>query len=164
MFPWILFPALFMAQEVRFPPLKANNLSGQSVAMPSGFEGEVNLLLIAFQREQQSDVDTWLMRLPSLVQQYPQMRYYELPTIDKSNPIFRFVLRIGMRAGIPDKQQRARTITLHLDKSSFKKSLGIETESSIYALLVDQSGRVLWREEGLYTDAKAQSLIAALAK
>lgn len=46
-----------------FPELKASNLEGRSFALPADFEGERNLLLIAFQREQQQQIDTWLKEM-----------------------------------------------------------------------------------------------------
>ena len=79
------------------------------------------------------------------------------------NGLVRFFINNGMKGGIPDKQQRERTITLYIDKEPFKKALGIVSESTIYAFLIDKSGKVLWRQEGLFTEAKGKSLEAALA-
>ena len=70
----------------------------------------------------------------------------------------------GMRGGIPDKEQRARTITLYIDKEQFKKSLGLGSEDQIYAVLIDKSGKVIWNEAGLYSETKGKSLEAALAR
>ena len=67
-----------------------------------------------------------------------------------------------MRGGIADRQQRARTITLYLDKEPFKKAMGVGPEDRIYALLVDKTGRILWRAEGVFTEAQGKSLVAAL--
>jgi len=90
------------------------------------------------------------------------LQYYELPTIDKLNPLVRWFIDSGMRRGIPDKDARARTITLYIDKKSFKESLRIPTEKTVYALLVDRSGTVLWRAEGTYDKTKGESLRQAL--
>ena len=91
-------------------------------------------------------------------------RYYELPTIDKLNPVARWFINSGMRRGIPDANARARTITLYLDKPSFRKALDLPDEKQIYALLVDRSGCVLWRAEGDFDEAKAAGLEEALRK
>ncbi len=131
--------------------------------MPGGFAGDRNLLLIAFQREQQADIDTWLKRMPPVLAAHPSMRYYELPTIQKGYKMVRFFIDNGMRGGIPDKQQRARTITLYIDKEPFKKALEIQSESTVYAVLIDKAGKVLWRESGRANESKVQALEAALA-
>ena len=147
----------------RFPPIKATNLEKQEIDLPGGLQGEVNLLLVAFQRAQQRDVDTWLKALPRIQLAHPRFAYYELPTIARMNALTRWFIDNGMRSGIPDKQQRARTITLFIDKAPFKKALGIESEDRIYALLVTTTGDVLWRSEGVYTEEKGASLDRFLA-
>ncbi len=158
------FPWLASAEPYVFPSLTFSNLNGQEVAMPGGLAGErANLVLVAFVQEQQKDVDTWLKPLPAIQQAYPGFHYYELPTIKRVNGMVRYMIARGMRGGIPDKGQRGRTITLHVDKEPFKKSLGITSESTIYAFLIDKSGKVLWRQEGLFNEAKGKSLEAALS-
>lgn len=147
-----------------FPDVQSSNLEGHPVFLPRDFEGSVNLVLIAFQREQQREVDTWLKEMKRFEGVDPALRYYELPTIAKLNRMTRWFINSGMRRGIPDKSARARTITLYLDKDLFKASLQISSENTIYALLVDRSGNVLWRAEGVFDEAKAESLRAFLLR
>lgn len=144
-----------------FPKLTASNLEKQTLSLPQDFAGERNLLLIAFQRGQQKNVDTWLHEMKRF-ELSPNFRYYELPTIDRLNPVVRWFIDSGMRRGIPDRNARARTITLYLDKVAFRKALNLPDEKQIYAVLVDRSGRVLWRAEGDFDEAKADSLQRAL--
>ena len=68
----------------------------------------------------------------------------------------------GMAAGIPDPAARARTITLYTDVRQFMKQLGIPSTSQIQALLLDRSGRVLWRSQGAFTPVKGEALLRAL--
>jgi hypothetical protein len=151
------------APEGTFPRLTASNLEGQTFSLPQDFAGDRNLLLIAFQREQQQNVDTWLHQMKRF-EPCPGFHYYELPTIDKLNPFFRWFINSGMRRGIPDRNARARTITLYLDKPSFRKALNIPDEKRIYAILVDRSGRILWRAEGDFDEAEAAGLEKVLAR
>jgi hypothetical protein len=146
-----------------FPRLSASNLQGQTLRLPEDFAGDRNLLLIAFQREQQQNVDTWLREMKRF-EISPGFQYYELPTIDKLNPFYRWFINRGMRRGIPDRSARSRTITLYLDKPSFRKALGLPDEKRIYAVLVDRSGQVIWRAEGDFDEAKASNLQRALAR
>jgi hypothetical protein len=71
-------------------------------------------------------------------------RYYEIPTIEKMNPLMRWFINTGMRHGIPDKKTRERTITLYIDKEPFKKSLQIPDEKKIYAMVVGPFGKCLF--------------------
>lgn len=145
-----------------FPTITASNLSGEKITFPSGLKGETNLVLVAFQRDQQKDVDTWLAELPGIVATHPSLAYYEVPTIDRLNPMVRWFIDSGMRRGIPDKAQRARTVTFYIDKKPFKTALGIDSENTIYAFLVDRQGTVHWQASGSMTAESKQGLLTAL--
>jgi hypothetical protein len=145
-----------------FPSLKASNLEKRDFNLPTGFEGERNLLLIAFEREQQKDVDTWLREMKRFEELDPGFRYYELPTIQRPNAFARWFIDTGMRHGIPDRTARARTITLYLDKAPFCNALHIVDQTKIYAFLVDREGKVLWRSEGVFDETKGSGLSSAL--
>lgn len=145
-----------------FPQVKASNLERKQYSLPGGFEGERNLILVAFEREQQKDVDTWLHAMRQFEESDPGFQYYELPTIQRPVAPVRWFIDNGMRGGIPDRRARQRTITLYLDKKAFCDSLLIADQSKIYALLVDRAGNVLWRAEGDFDETKGASLKAAL--
>ena len=146
-----------------FPSVTAPNLAGRNMRLPADFAGDLNLVLIAFQREQQADIDTWLEPGRRLTAAFPRLACYELPVLGKMNPIFRRFIAEGMRSGIPDPTARATTITLHLDKPGFRASLGLEREDSVYALLVDRKGVVHWRAAGRWTDAAERDLRERIA-
>lgn len=150
--------------ENQFPRLQASNLEKRSFNLPEDFEGMRNLLLVAFQREQQEQVDTWLREMKRFEDVDPDFRYYELPTIQSPNRLVRWFIDTGMRRGIPDRKARARTITLYIDKQPFLKALGIPEEKHIYCFLVDRTGRILWRTEGVFDESKASSLKEFLQK
>jgi hypothetical protein len=147
-----------VASVGKFPALESETLEKQAVHLPQDFRGQRNLLLIAFEREQQKDIDTWLTQMKRYEAIDKEFRYYEIPTIEKMNRFMRWFINTGMRHGIPDKKARERTITLYIDKEPFKKSLQITDEKKIYAVVVDRSGTVLWRATGPYDEANGKSL------
>jgi hypothetical protein len=147
---------------MQFPSVTGSNLQRRKLDLPEGFEGELNLVLIAFQQWQQSQVDTWIPFAKQLEEAHPGLRYYELPTIQRLNALARTFINEGMRAGIPDPVARERTITLYVDKNAFKQALQLSREDDIYVLLLDREGRVLWRAEGILTQEKGESLAAAV--
>jgi hypothetical protein len=153
-----LASAEIVTGEAMFPRLTASNLEKRSFTLPDDFEGSRNLLLVAFKREQQQQVDTWLREMRRFEELDPEFRYYELPTIQSPNRLVRWFIDTGMRRGIPDQKARSRTITLYIDKRPFLNALGITDENRIYCFLVNRSGQVLWRAEGGFDDAKAASL------
>lgn len=132
-----------------FPTVRGKNLNGREFFLPNEFEGALNLVFIAFQRKQQAMVNTWLPYAQSIRTKYPGIRYYELPTISQLNPLFRWYIDRGMRSGITDSTARATTITLYLDKPEFRKALDMPDEGTIYILLMDDEGKILWRTNGV---------------
>lgn len=147
---------------MQFPVVTGANLLRRKLTLPADFEGELNILLIAFQRWHQSVVDTWVPFVRQLEETQKVLRYYELPVIQRLNVLARTFINEGMRAGIPDPVARDRTITLYVDKAAFRQALELPHEEDIYVLLLDRQGDVLWREEGRFTPGKGEALAAAI--
>jgi hypothetical protein len=147
---------------IDFPRVTGVNLEGEEIALPSGFQGERNLVAVAFKRGQQAKVDTWIAELDRLAEADPEMRFYELPTIYEANALFRMWVNNGMRSGIQDPVARKRTITLYLDREKFMAELAIPDMDDIHLFLLDRRGQVVWRAAGSADEAKLASLDEAL--
>jgi hypothetical protein len=147
---------------MQFPNVTGSNLHRRKVTFPQDLQGELNLVLIAFQQWQQTQVDTWIPFVRQLEETYPGVRYYELPTIQRLNVLARTFINEGMRAGLPDPLVRERTITLYLDKDEFRQALQLPHEDHIYVLLLDRRGQVLWQAEGDFAPEKGESLAERL--
>src|SRR5689334_18500686 len=141
-----------------FPRVEGSNLEGDHFVLPADFGGELNVVLVAFKREQQHDVDTWMPFLKRIAEANPRLRVYELPTLGRRYRLMRSFIDGGMRSGIPDRAVRAATITLYIDKSPFRRALGLPDEDRIYVLLVDREGRVHWRTDGAFDPTAAVEL------
>jgi hypothetical protein len=107
-------------------------------------------------------VNAWLPLVNNLEERYPAVRYYELPVIQEMGAGFQERINAGMRAGIPDAETRERTITLFVDKPTFLESLGLTSQDTVYVLLVDRRGNVVWRGEGGPTPANIAGLVKAM--
>jgi hypothetical protein len=147
---------------MQFPTVSGKNLDRETRTFPADFEGLLNLVFIAFQQWQQASINTWLLFAASQEEERDDLVYYEFPTIQSMNPIFRTFINEGMRAGIPDPKARQRTITLYLEKEPFRAALEMPDENQIYVLLVHQDGEVVWRSFGEFSPEKAESLRAAI--
>jgi hypothetical protein len=147
---------------IRFPRVDGRNLEGRRFALPMDFAGERNVVLVAFRREQQADVDTWLPLLRELSAEHADVRVYELPTMSRGISFMRRFIDGGMKRGIPELATREATITLYIDKGPFQQALAISSDRQITAFVVTRDGRVLWRADGPVTDAAAASLRGAL--
>lgn len=148
---------------MQFPPIEGSNLAKRTFRLPNDLEGELNVVLVAFQRWHQDQVDTWAPLLDDLERTLPGFRYYELPVIRSMNRFSQWMLDEGMRAGIPSQPVRARTITIYTDKEEFRSALQMPEENNIYLMLVTRQGKILWRGRGAYTQETARSLSQAVA-
>ena len=52
--------AVYVSEVIRFPHLAARDLEGRSLELPDAFSGASNLVIVAFRREQQAMVDSWI--------------------------------------------------------------------------------------------------------
>jgi hypothetical protein len=141
-----------------FPLVEGANLEDRRFRLPEDFEGGRNIVLIAFEREQQAEVDTWLPLARSLESEIPGVRSYELPTIRELPGVLRGWITGGMARGIPDAQARASTITLFLDKDEFRRALQIRSEKTITVVVTDREGRICWQTTGTWTPEKEAAL------
>lgn len=149
--------------RVTFPELVTSDLNGATQRLPHGLPGELKLFLIAYQREQQAELDPWLTLALRLERAHPGFRVYELPTLSAEWGAAASFIDGGMRRGIPDPQARARTLTLYLDKDGFNAALALPREDQVYALLVDRTGAVVWRSAGPL-DAAADAALTATVR
>lgn len=142
-----------------FPNVTGKNLNKREINIPRDLEGELNILIVAFQQWQQFDVNTWVPFLDSLKETNNEFSYYELPTIRRMNWVFQRVIDGGMRGGIPSVDTREHTITLYIDKNPFKDALDIESENNIYLFLTDRRGLIYGRWKGQYEKESAEEII-----
>ncbi len=145
-----------------FPTVQGSSLAGRQFVLPRDFAGRPNVVLIPFEIEHQAEVDTWIPHVKQLADRYPDLRYYELPTLWTMSPVQRWWVDSGMRMGIRDQKTRELTITLYLDRRAFLRALDLPHDDTAYVLLVDGAGEVTWRTAGRWTEQEGRSLIGAL--
>ncbi len=146
--------------KTQFPALKGTNLQGLEIDVPAGLQGKQRLVAVAFLREQQEDVDTWVPHLDDLRKTHPELSFYEIPMVYKGSVFFRFWLNNGMRAGIPNEQTRRSTITVYTDVEAFLKDVGAPNNQQIQVFLLDGEGTIVGRTTGAYSAEKATALFA----
>jgi hypothetical protein len=146
-----------------FPRLAARDLDGREVMLPAGLPGEWNVVVIAFRRQQQELVDSWVPWLEERAAEMPWLRFVELPALGLRWQPARPVIDGGMAAAIRDQQTRRRTLTVYTDVRRVTAPLGIGGRSTIWLFLVDRAGRVRWRGSGGWDPAAAAELAEALA-
>ena len=151
-----------MTDDATFPDIAARDLQGKDVDLPAGFSGERNVVIIAFQRNHQTLVDSWVPWLEEQAASDPDLRFYELPTIGRLWAPARRFIDGGMAAAIREPVILQRTLTIYGDINRLVQPLGIGNRSTIAVLLVDATGIVLWHGSGPRTEAGERELDSAL--
>ncbi len=146
----------------RFPSLAARNLDGETVDLPAGFTGEQNLVLVAFRRDQQQAVDSWITWHDDLVAGHPGWRAYEVPVIATRWSPGRAMIDGGMAKAVGTNEARRRTVTVYGDVRRVTDGLAIRDTSEITVLLVDEAARIAWRTTGAWTPDRGDELLEAL--
>ena len=147
-----------------FPTVNGSNLLREKLTLAQDFQGKFNLIFIPFEQWQQMEVDSWMALAKELEEQFDDLVYYELPTIQSRNTFYKMLINEGMRAGISNPKTRERTITLYLDKADFRAALGMLDEEHIYILVVDRQGNEFFRARGQYSSEGGVALRHALSQ
>lgn len=147
-----------------FPPLRARNLEGAARDLPAAFAGDPSIVIVAFERQQQGEVDSWLPWLDDVRKRLPRLEVYELPAIRRRWLPARSFIDGGMRAGIPDPGTRQRTLTTYTDIGALCRALGIASPSTIALFVVSRDGIVVWSGRGAYDADAAASLERGMRK
>jgi len=148
----------FGGESMNFPEIEASNLEGRKFKLPQDLDGKLNVIIMPFLREQQEIVDQWVFFLVDLVQKKPELQFYEIPILQARDKYFQLAVDEAMRAGIPDKSARERTITIYTDREEFLPKLKIAGLEIIQIFLLNKEGHILWRSEGEFTEQKGIEL------
>lgn len=143
--------------DATFPSLKGISLLGDELMVPGDLKGNHRLLVLGFKRKHQDPINTWLAGFDGSSLKDQGVALYELPVIYEMDRTQRFFLNNAMKFGIPDEQQRDRTITIFLDRSQFLKSMNMD-KNAIYAVLIDRSGKILWTQKGVFQPQYIQEI------
>jgi hypothetical protein len=164
---YLCVPWAAMAQDAgqpavlgRMPTVTAESLSEKPFTLPAQLPAERSLVLVAFEREQQTALNTWVAGLNLNDGKLP---WIETPVIAKPNALVRAFINGGMRSGIQDTAMRDRTITLYTDPVALRKDMGLSGDGKVvWVLVVDRAGQVHAKAEGVYSADKAKPLLEAL--
>jgi hypothetical protein len=140
--------------------VRGSNLAGQEVRFPDAVLGRPSVLLVAYRRGTQPDVDRWLELLS---REAPGVAKYEVPTI--ANPVWRPLsgwIDSGMRGGVPEEKWGI-VVTLYEDAPDVRDFLGDFGGLTTHVVLLDGEGRVAWFNAGGFTEKAARALLDALA-
>ena len=140
----------------RFPEVKAKSLAKFPVSLPETAKNQVALIVVAFLRESQSQLDSWLVPFAEKFGNREGFTFYEIPMISSGYKFMRFVIDGGMRSGIP-KNRHGHVVTMYGDVERYENELDLDARYG-YAFLLDKEGIIRWQGQGISTPESIKEL------
>jgi len=142
----------------KFPEVTAESLAKTPESLPDSARGKVALITVAFLRESQPQLDSWLEPFTEKYGNREGFTFYEVPMISSGYTFMRSVIDGGMRAGIP-KEKHKNVITMYGNVEKYMNELGLDSRNG-YAFLVDHEGIIRWQGQGFATAETLNDLYA----
>jgi len=140
-----------------FPNLEAETLSGEKIVYPDSVKGKVTLLVLAFERQTQDKVDSWLGPFIGQFAEQDRAGFYEIPMLAGRWKLLSGIIDGGMRRGVP-RDRHDHVSTFYGDVDRYCRQLQIGDKSDGYVFLLDRDGVIRWRSNGWATEEKLQAL------
>jgi hypothetical protein len=150
---------------MKFPNVTADSLAGTRESIPESCRGKVTLVAVAFLRESQSQLDSWLNPFYEKFGKRDGFMFYEIPMISSGYKFMKFVIDGGMRGGIPSFKHK-HVVTMYGDVEKYLTALHLDPRYG-YAFLLDREGAIRFQAQGYATEQSLQELFVkaeALAK
>jgi hypothetical protein len=150
--------SLFACAEAKsLPAIKTADLNGTVKTFPAGLPSNPTILIAAFDRAQQGDVDRIFGLLAEAGLGKSGLRALEIPVIENPGAIGRLFIDNGMRGGIPSTQTRSIVYTLYVpDLKQWLAATGVASTADVHVMAVARSGKIV-------ASAPASSLKSAKA-
>lgn len=140
----------------QLPPLTGKTLNSRSMTLPQDLPADPSLVFIAFDQDQQGQIDSWTHGL----KESPTVPWLELPIIEQSNAFVRTMIADGMRRDIKASAIRERVLTVYTDPEAVAHAVGCtDYRKRLCVAVVERSGRIRLVLTGAYSaEAGARAL------
>lgn len=143
--------SLFRRQQPveSFPRVSGQLLGGAKFSIPEDLTETATLLVVLFHDSLDPEADQWARLAERLSRTHAgRLGTYELPVYGSGRKIFGEYATATLQPNIENETERRRTVALFVDKRAFARELQCPDPSTVYAFLVDRTGRIAWRGEG----------------
>ena len=142
---------MLAAQEL--PSVVVKNIAGQEITWPQELPAQKTVVILAYKRAQQEDVEGWIERL-GFGSDGP---YVQVLMLGRGARLARGFIDGGLRSAF-DAQQQQRTFTVYVDAKVLNAPLQVADTNSVSVFVIDRKGRVLAREAGAPNAARVAKI------
>jgi hypothetical protein len=145
----------------RLPSISGETLSRLRVRFPENLVGSPAVLLVAYRRGTQHDLDRWIEFLSLKA---PQLVWYEVPTIPSLiwRPLAGWI-DAGMRSGVP-QDKWSRVVTVYEDAAKLRGFIGDNGRDMTHLVVLNSDGIVVWFNPNGYSEEAASELLGHLRR
>jgi len=129
------------------PMLKGEFLTGRTAVLPEAAKGKAALLMIGFTYDSRFPVEAWAKKFRADFGGNPKITFFEIPMIGGLSVIGKPFIDGGMRRGTP-KSDQENVITVYGGVDPWKQRVGFRDPKAAYLILIDSTGKVIWRRSG----------------
>jgi len=141
----------------KFPIIVAETLSGKKITFPEVTKGKFAFILIAFKRQTQGEVDSWLDPFIKEFGKHKSVTFYEIPMISTGWKWMSGWIDAGMRAGVP-KSKHDHVATYYGPLSKYFNHFNVKDPGTVYVFLLDKQGNIIYKNSGPADDYKLSEL------
>lgn len=142
---FIIFTITALSKD-KFPFVKAELLNGNEIQLPKDIKGKITVIIIAFERNAQKQIDPWTEALLPL-ENNNDIEYYEIPMISGFYSFMSGMIDGGMKKGI-DPKLHDNVATYYGDRDKYFECFNINDKSLCYVFLLDKEGDIVYRDKG----------------
>lgn len=135
----------------QLPHLQGEYLSGQRANLPQDSSGRIALLMLGFTYESRFAVEAWAKRFRQDFEKQPSVTFFEIPMIGGLARMGKWFIDSGMRRGTA-KTDYGNVITVYGGTDAWKQWAGFKDPNAPYLVLIDRSGKVVWRHAGDFAE------------
>ncbi|MFW5711828.1 MAG: hypothetical protein ACOCXF_00895 [bacterium] len=148
-------------EGMAFPILVAETLAGARFQTPDPEREITHVILIAFKRSVQPQIDQWLTALADPLEQRSTVEMYEIPMLAGRWRLMSGIIDGGMRSGIP-AEQHSSVATFYGDVNRYKDILDMDEDNVCYLYVIAPQGTIRFAASGPPTAELIDGAIKAL--
>ncbi|MFW5944203.1 MAG: hypothetical protein ACOCTU_02990 [Bacteroidota bacterium] len=127
--------------------MEAETLSGKKLIFPKATKGKHTFILVAFKRQTQGELDSWLDPFIEEFGSRDSVTFYEIPMISKNWKWMSTWIDSGMRAGVPEfKHDHVATYYGSLTK--YFDHFHVDDIGNVYVFFLDKEGNMIFNTSG----------------